>query len=60
MESRMKFNEFIDKLRDIKEDYQKSQGKELKTIAELEEFIAFKKHRTSGKRHLKSLKGLGF
>lgn len=56
----MKFDEFSNKLKEIKEDYHRSQGKKLETIEELEKFIALKKFRTSGRRHLKSLKGLGF
>jgi hypothetical protein len=56
----MKLDEFVDKLRELKEDYFKSQGKELETIEELEDFITKKKFRVSGRRHLKSLKGLGF
>jgi hypothetical protein len=56
----MKFDEFVTKLKEIKEDYYKTRGKELETIQELEEYIARKKLRVAGRRHLKSLKGLGF
>ena len=57
---KMKFDEFVIKLEEIKEDYYKTKGKELKTIDELDAFLVRKKLRTSGRRHLKSLKGLGF
>jgi hypothetical protein len=56
----MKFDEFMDKLKEIKEEYRRFQGEELKTIEELEKFLTLKKFRTSKRRHLKSLKGLGF
>jgi len=56
----MKFDEFVAKLKEIKEDYRKTKGKELETIDELDAFLVRKKLRTSGRRHLKSLKGLGF
>jgi len=56
----MKFDEFVNKLEEIKEDYYKARGKKLETIKELEEYILRKKLRVAGRRHLKSLKGLGF
>jgi CMP-2-keto-3-deoxyoctulosonic acid synthetase len=56
----MKFHEFAEKLKEIQEEYYKTYNRKLETIEELEQFIALKKRRTSGRRHLKSLKGLGF
>ena len=55
----MKFTEFSDKLKEIKDDYKKVYKKEMETIKELEQFLIIRQSRTN-RRHLKSLKGLGF
>ena len=55
--SGLKFDEFVDKLQQVKEDFRNENGREVETVAELEAFVRRRKVRTKGRRHLTSLKG---
>jgi len=54
----LKFDEFLDKLRQIRAEFRAEHGRDLRTVDELEAYAARRKLRTKGRRHLKSLKGL--
>lgn len=55
----MTYDEFHSKLDNIKIDFKKSRGRDLVTIAELEEFLVGRKVDTSKRsKGAKSLKGL--
>ena len=54
----MTYDEFENKLRDVKEEFKRAKGCELSTIAQLEEYMLERKSRYMS-RGLKSLKGLG-
>jgi len=51
------FDEFSDKLREIKSDYLKAHGRELHTVEELENYLIRRKVSKKKTRALKSLKG---
>lgn len=52
----MTFDEFSDKLKDIKIEFAKVKGRDMSTIAELEQYLVERKNRRLS-RGLKSLKG---
>ena len=56
----MQFDEFLEKLLEILSEYEKDIGRKAETIRELEEYLASRKSRTSGRKHLRSLKGFNF
>lgn len=53
----MRFDEFLDKLREVLAEYERDVGKKPETVKELEEYVAGRKLRSSGRRYLRSLKG---
>lgn len=58
----MNYDEFLDRLREYREEYRAAYGRELKTIDQLEEYLSRRKTgrvRRSGRRALKSLRGFG-
>ena len=55
----MTFDDFSNKLRDVKIEYLKSRGKELETVKELEKFIIDKRNQKLS-IGAKTLKGLNF
>jgi hypothetical protein len=54
----MGFDEFATRLKDIKADFLKAHGRELKTVEELEQYLMRRKFSPKGSKALKSLKGL--
>lgn len=56
----MRFDEFLEKLREVLTEYERDVGRKAETVRELEEYLAGRKFRTSGRRHLRSLKGFNF
>jgi len=52
----MKFDEFTNKLKEIKESFKRRHGRDLQTIEELEQYLADRKFGVK-RRHLTSLKG---
>jgi hypothetical protein len=53
----MTFDEFENKLKTIKVDFEKTNGRSLITVKELEEFLLKRKVSNKRSRGLKSLKG---
>lgn len=56
----MSYDDFQDKLREIKEEYREIHKKELETIKELETHLVHRKMRFGKHRQLRSLKGFSF
>ncbi len=54
----MKYEEFVVRLQDLKEQFRLSEGREPVTISEFESFLRKKKLGRTRARTLKSLKGL--
>ena len=55
----MRFNEFLEKLENILNEYKQDKGKDMLTIKELKEYLLERKFKTNNRRHLTSLKGFG-
>lgn len=53
----LKFNEFMDKLQQLKSEFEQENGRKAETVAELEAFLKKRQFRAKGRRHLTSLKG---
>lgn len=60
MERGLKFNEFLDKLQEVKDEFRQDKGVEAITIKELESYLKNRRLRTKGRRHLTTLKGFNF
>lgn len=57
MKTGMKFDEFSDKLFDLKQEFKLNKGYDMTTIEELDNFILERKTRKKTRKHLTSLKG---
>jgi len=57
MTSGLKFDEFLDKLHELKQEFRIQNGKPLETIEELESYLRRRKMGLTGRRRLRSLKG---
>jgi hypothetical protein len=57
MASGLKFDEFLDKLHELKQEFRNHYGKPLVTIDELESYLRQRKMGLIGRRRLRSLKG---
>jgi len=53
----MRFDEFLEKLRETLAEYERDVGRKAKTVRELEDYVRRRKLRLSGRRQLTSLKG---
>jgi hypothetical protein len=60
----MRYDEFEQKLREVKEDFRATHGRDVETLQELESFLRDRRLKADGLRKgrptLKSLRGLGF
>lgn len=56
MSNGLKFDEFDDKLQDLKQEFKEYYGKDLTTIAELESYLRMRKVKNP-RKFLRSLKG---
>lgn len=54
----LRFDEFLEKLSQVKAEFRAERGRDPKTLEELELYLARRKLRAKGRRHLTSLKGL--
>ena len=57
MASGLKYDQFRDTLKEYKADFLRVYGREMETVAELEEYLKQRKIRSLGRRNLTSLKG---
>ena len=60
MASGLKYDQFREMLKAYKEDFLRVHGREIETVAELEEYLKQRKIRSLGRRNLTSLKGFSF
>jgi len=56
----MKYDELLDKIKEIKLEYEKKYKRHIKTILDLENYIMERQVRFGKRKNLTSLKGLGF
>jgi len=54
----VRYDEFFNRLQELKEDFERVHGRKVKTMAEFEQFLKQKKIRSLGRKNLTSLKGL--
>lgn len=57
MKTGLKFNEFADKLVELKQEFKLAKGYDMTTIEELDKYIIERKTRGKRRRNLTSLKG---
>ena len=55
----MRYDKFREILQTYKEDFLRVHGREMETLADLEEYLKQKKIRSIGRRNLTTLKGFG-
>ncbi|KKK83541.1 hypothetical protein LCGC14_2792340 [marine sediment metagenome] len=58
MGSGMRYDQFTERLQELKEDFKKFYGREIETMAEFDVYLKQRKIRSLGRRNLTSLKGL--
>lgn len=58
MSSGLRYDQFFDQLQRYKEDFKRTYGREIETMAEFETYLKQRKVRSVGRRNLTSLKGL--
>ena len=54
----MRYDEFFERLQELKKDFKRVHGREVRTMAEFEQYLKQRKIRSLGRRNLTSLKGL--
>jgi hypothetical protein len=54
----MRYDEFFERLQELKKDFKQAFGREAETLIEFEEYLKQRKIRALGRRNLTSLKGL--
>lgn len=57
MATGLRYDQFLDKLREFKADFKRTYGKDVETMAEFETYLKQKRIRSVGRRNLTSLKG---